>query len=293
MRALGLSLWLSTLLLLVPIGGYAAETLHNKQTQDVENIKEPIYNPFIERYVLDELKILRTDMNNLHVDLTKEITNRDIGLTTRAVGYATDTVTYFFYLIAGISSVLVLLGWNSIRDIKDKVHNLADAKVSEVIDVYEERLAKLEEELHRKSKGLSNAHKQISQHQDIHSLWLKAGQETLTNNRIKIYDQILAMDPENVEALTYKADAALEMDEPQWAINLCQRALEIEPEHRHAYYQMAGAYALMDQPNEALDYLELALKDSDVQAEEVLNDSAFISLKDLPRFKELLHIDAD
>ncbi|WP_040726327.1 tetratricopeptide repeat protein [Thiomicrorhabdus sp. Kp2] len=286
MQALILILFLA----LTPQLGFA-ESPHNKETQDVNQLKEPMYNPFIERYVIDELKDLRADMMQMHVDLTKEVTNRDISLTTRAVSYVSDTVTYFFYLIAGISSVLVLLGWNSIRDIKEKVHDLADSKVNAVIDVYEQRLAKLEEELNNKSKGINNAHKQLIQHQDIHSLWLKAGQESLLSNRMSIYDQILEIDPYNTEALTYKADLALEMDEPQWAINLCNKALQIDPQNRHAFYQLAGAFALLNQPNEALENLERSLLGTDVSADEIISDPVFKDLLDNEEFKKLLNIE--
>jgi len=274
---------------LVPFTAVAA-TVHDKETQDVNQLTEPMYNPFIERYVIDELKDLRTDMMQMHVDLTKEVTNRDISLTTRAVSYVTDTVTYFFYLIAGISSVLVILGWNSIRDIKAKVHDLADTKVSAVIDVYEQRLAKLEEELNKKSQGIHNAQKQIVQHQDINSLWLKAGQETLLSNRMNIYDQILGIDPLNTEALTYKADLALEMDEPQWAINLCNQALQIDPQNRHAFYQLAGAYSVLNQPTDALENLGRSLEGTDVSADEIISDPVFKDLLDNKDFKKLLNI---
>ncbi len=218
----------------------AADQRHSKETQDVEQLKEPMYNPFVERYVMDELKQLRVDMNDLHVELTKEVTNRELSATSRAVGYATDTVTYFFYLIAGISSVLLLVGWNSMREVKEKVLSLADSKVDKVIEEYEARLAKLEEELNRKSRGISNAQKRLAQHQDIHSLWLKAGQEQILSNRMAIYDQILELDPGNTEAMTYKADAALEMGEPQWAVNLCNQALRIDPENTMPFTSWRG-----------------------------------------------------
>lgn len=272
---------------LMPSISYGAQN-HTKETQDAEALTEPMYNPFIERYVLDELKQLRTDMNDLHVSLTKEVVNRELSATSRAVSYATDTVTYFFYLIAGISSVLLLVGWNSIREIKDKVLNLADIKVNKMISEYEKRLEKLEVELNQKTLGLTSAQKRLSQYQNIHSLWLKAAQEQILSNRMNIYDQILALDPTNTEALTYKADVALEMDEPQDAIILCNQALRIDPENKHAFYQLAGAYALLNQPLEALIYLEKAIEDTDGVTEEVIKDPVFESLLDHPKFKLLV-----
>lgn len=280
------TLILFTLLFLVSPTLHAQ--LHTKESQDLESISEPIYNPFIERYVMDELKQLRIDMNALHVDLTKEVVNRELTATTRAVAYATDTVTYFFYLIAGISSMLLLVGWNSMREIQDKVLHLADTKVDKVISQYEGRLEKLEEELHSKSMGINSAQRRLSEHQDIHSLWLKAAQEQIISNRLNIYDQILELEPHNAEALTYKADLALQMDEPQWAINLCNQALMIDPENKHAFYQLAGAYALLNQPNEALANLEKAICDAEGMSEEVMKDPVFSSLLDNPDFQALL-----
>ncbi|NCN43394.1 MAG: hypothetical protein CO158_08285 [Piscirickettsiaceae bacterium CG_4_9_14_3_um_filter_43_564] len=261
---------------------------HSKETQDIEQLQEPMYNPFVERYVIDELRQLRVDMNDLHVEITREVVDRELTATSRAVGYATDTITYFFYLIAGISSILLLVGWTSIREIKEKVMHLADAKVSKVIAEYEARLAKLEDELNRKSRGITSAQKRLSQHKDIHSLWLKAGQETISSNRMAIYDQILEIDPSNAEAMTYKADIALEMEEPLWAINLCHQALKIDPQNKHAFYQLAGAYASMDRPTEAIDFLRKALEDSEGYKEQVQADPAFTNIKDNPQFKALI-----
>lgn len=256
--------------------------------KQVDQLKQPLYTPFIERYVLDDLKQLRMDMNHLQVTLTKQMTDRELTATNRAVNYATDTVTYFFYLIAGISSVLLLVGWTSLKDVKERVHTMADEKVSKVISEYEGRLKKLEQDLGRKSDGIKNAQKRLTRYEDIHSLWLKAGQEQVPSRRLDLYDQILRLDNENVEAMTYKADVVLEMNEPQWAINLCHQALEIDPENSHAFYQLAGAYALLNQPHEAIANLEVSLRDTEGMLDQVLKDPVFESLSDNPEFQALL-----
>lgn len=244
-------------------------------SETVEQLDKPLYNPFIERYLIDEVKNLRVEMNRLEVSLNKTVVDRELETVSKVANYATDTVTYFFYLIAGMSSLLVLVGWTSLRDIKGKVKTLADAKVNQVVDEYAQRLEKLEKELYQKTKGFSKTQQKLTEHQDIHSLWLKAAQENLTANKINIYDQILAIDPADAEALTYKADAALELDEPQWAINLCNQALQIEPENSHAYYQLAGAYTLLNQSNEAILNLEKSIQLSGNFSEQILQDAIF------------------
>ena len=67
-------------------------------------------SPFVELYVLDELKQLRTDMAAQKNELLQQVVDREINSIDRGVEYATDTISYFFYLIAGASSILVLVG---------------------------------------------------------------------------------------------------------------------------------------------------------------------------------------
>lgn len=253
----------------------------------IEALEKPLYTPFIERYVLDELKQLRTDLLNQKAELIQQMTDRQIGSIDRGVTYATDTITYFFYLIAAASSVLVILGWNSIRDIKDKVHTLADEEITKLVRQYEERLNSIEQQLNQKTRHIKKNKEEIELTQEVQSLWLRAGQDHNIYNKVAIYDQILKLKPDDCEAFTYKADAVLELNEPQWAANLCQQALAIDPNNGHAFYQLACAHTAMDRLDEALQYLKQALEQSETYREYMLTDEALIPLRDLPEFSEI------
>jgi len=93
-------------------------TRQERVAQQIDQLKDPMYSPFIERYMLDELKQLRVDLSNQRAELIQQVVDREIESIDKGVTYATNTITYFFYLIAAVSSILVLLGWNSLRDIK-------------------------------------------------------------------------------------------------------------------------------------------------------------------------------
>ncbi|WP_193161699.1 tetratricopeptide repeat protein [Microbulbifer hainanensis] len=261
-----------------------------QRQQHVDQLKKPLYTPFVERYVLDELKQLRTDMAAQRVNLTEQIVDRQVSTADKAITYATDTVTYFFYLIAGISSLLVLVGWTSIRDIKEKVHSLASEEISKLVNQYEERLRSIEEQLSEKTRHIELNRDEIELTQEVQSLWLRAGREQTPASKIAIYDQILALRSDDGEALTYKADAVLELDEPQWAINLCQQALEIDSENGNAYYQLACAHAHLEQWEEAVSYLARALERSPAYRDEAMEDAALDGLYDYPPFIELMGI---
>lgn len=94
-RFLTISLFIA---LLLPVQLFAAEQVPSEQQmrESVDNLKEPLYTPFIERYVLDELKQLRTDMAAQRAEMIQMTVDKELSAADRAVGYATDTVTYFF-----------------------------------------------------------------------------------------------------------------------------------------------------------------------------------------------------
>ncbi|ACR10936.1 TPR end-of-group domain-containing protein [Teredinibacter turnerae] len=254
----------------------------------VSELNAPLYTPFIERYVLDELKSLRTEQAANKQELLQKILDREHSSVDRAVRYATDTVTYFFYLIAGVSSVLVLAGWTSIRDIKDRVHSLADEEISKVVAEYENRLAAIEAQLQQKTLHIEENREEIELTQQVQSLWLRAQQDSSPAGKIAVYNQILKIKPADCEALTYKADAVLELGEPQWAIDLCHRALEITPDNGFAHYQLACSYAQLAMPDEALVSLARAISIRGIYAKEAREDPALQPLKDLEEFIALV-----
>ncbi|MGB3609125.1 MAG: CDC27 family protein [Cellvibrio sp.] len=254
----------------------------------VEELQEPLYSPFVERYVLDELRQLRMDMATQRVEILQQIVDRHVESVDKGVNYATNTITYFFYLIAGVSSLLVLVGWTSIRDIKERMGTVADEEVRKLVEIYEARLQGIEKQLTQKTQHIELNREEIERTQEIHSLWLRAGQENVPANKIAIYDHILSIKPGDCEALTYKADAVLELGEPQWAVNLCQQALAIDSDNAHAFYQLACAHTALNHYDEAIHYLQQTLARVESYRDQIVQDPALKPLADLPGFKELL-----
>lgn len=254
----------------------------------VAKLEKPLYNAFTERYLLDEVKTLRQMLAETRVDFTEQMAEKELKVADRALMYATDTVTYFFYLLAGASSLLVVVGWTSLRDVKERVGSYAHDEIQRITQSYEERLNALERELSKKSKHIVAAQEEIELTNEIHSLWLKASQEANAQGKIAIYDQILALRPEDIEALTYKADAALALGQNQWATSLANRALEIDPSNGHALYQRACAYAEAGYVEESLRDLEASIECSEVMREQAATDSSFDMLSDDPRFQDMI-----
>jgi len=252
------------------------------------DFKEPIYTPFVERYILDELKSIRLDQAKTKNELIEKIVDREHMAVDRAVSYATDTVTYFFYLIATATSILVVVGWKSMTDIKEKAHSLADKEISKLVSEYEERLVSIENLLQQKTMHIEENREEIELTQEVQSLWLRVQQDSSPVNIISTLDEILKLRPNDVEALTYKADAVLELNELQWAVNLCAQALSLDSEYPFALYQMACAKSLMGAEAEAIQYLTKALKLQPSYVQEIEKESSFIGMKENLKFLMLV-----
>jgi len=259
-----------------------------EQQHALGQLKEPMYKPLLERYVLDELKAVRQDQQKLREDVTKQVTHAQLDTADRALTYTTDTINNVFFIITATASILVLVGWNSLRDVKNKVEDIVNTRVSVITDEYEDRLKILEEKLRVRSEEILSNQERISVTNEVHSLWMRANLESDFANKIEIFDEILKRKPEDVEAIAYKADALLEINETAQAIELCNQAIDIDSDYGYAYWQRACAFALIHEHADALADIKMALDYSPNLRNELLHESAFASLHDNESFNTIV-----
>lgn len=286
----GRTLLFCACLTLVPALAQAQDSAATAE-EKVDRLEEPMYTPFIERYILDELKQIRTDMQGMRAEMIEKVVDRELEVADKSMSYASNTVTYFFYLILGASSLLVLVGWTSIRDIKTNIKTYSDQEVQRITAKYERRLQALEDELHKKSRRITETQAEIDQTNEIHSLWLRASQATSPQNKIAIYDEILTIRPEDTDALAYKADSLLAMEEAEWAKTLCDQILKADPESAHAFYQRACAHALLGMTEPALEDLESAIAINPALRGDAAEEVCFESITGNGEFQALIHPD--
>lgn len=265
----------------------ASPTAQQEQ-QALQQLKEPMYKPLMERYILDELKAVRQDQQKLREDVTKQVTHAQLDTADRALTYTTDTINNVFFIITATASILVLVGWNSLRDVKNKVEDIVNTRVSVITDEHEDRLKILEEKLRVRSEEILSNQERISVTNEVHSLWMRANLESDFANKIEIFDEILNRKPEDVEAIAYKADALLEINETAQAIELCNQAIDIDSDYGYAYWQRACAYALTHKHADALADIKMALEYSPNLRNELLHESAFASLHDNDSFNTIV-----
>lgn len=244
--------------------------------------------PLMERYVLDELKSLRTEMQGMRAELLREVVNRQLEAIDKAISYSSNTVTYFFYFVAAVGALLTMLGWQSLRELKSSVRNLANTELQRLSQEFEGRLTSLENELLLKSKLINEHQHEIERTQTIHALWLQANQLSNPRSKIETYDKILELAPGDPEVMAYKADAALQLGDRDWALSLCNRLLAEAPENANGYYQRACANAGLGFKEAALADLQRAVELSESMRQPAWNEEEFEPLRDLPEFTDIL-----
>lgn len=244
--------------------------------------------PLMERYVLDELKSLRNDNNQLRIELAEKVSNAKLEISDRALRYTADTTNNIFYIITAAASLLVLLGWKSLKDIKINIESATATKITKLIDSYDERLAEVEKSVKNRSDQLIATQVEISNTNKLHSLWMRAGIAKNNEEKILIYDEILESQPEDIEALTYKADALLDEGESKWALSLTNQAIEKDPDYAFALWQRACANCDLGNINEAFDDLKKAIQISPSMTDQLDKEHFLNDLKKDIRYKTLL-----
>lgn len=200
----------------------------------------------------------------------------------------TDTIGNIFYLIAGATSILIFAGWNSLRDIRKKTETIVEERVNKITEKYNLQMQKIQEEMTLQSEKIIDNQKNIYNNQYIHSLWMRSNLETNPQSKIDIFDEIIGINPNDAEVYAYKADAVLDMDEYEWALNLSNKAIEIDSEYGYAYWQRSCANAVLDNKSEAIADLITAIEQSPNLKDEIKSEELFENLKDMSEFKELL-----
>ncbi|MDP2574181.1 tetratricopeptide repeat protein [Vibrio penaeicida] len=271
------------LLLTVMLSGFVSAETPQKYS-DTEMLDRPL----MERYILDELKALRSEQQTLEKRLTVQFTERELQVADKSLNYANVTVTYFFYIIAGVASLIALVGWQSLREFKNNTQEMADKRLDEIALEYEKKFLELERDLKRKTRIISQNNKDIEVINEIHNLWLRAQSMPTPEQRMEVYDEILRIRPGDLEAMTYKADAAMEIREYHWALSLCNRVLDLDELNGPALYQRACAYSRLGAEDQAIEDLEKAIQSSPSVRDHIYEEKDFEPLRGNPRFDDLI-----
>lgn len=76
-----------------------SKNVEAEAVNSIESLKEPMYKPFIERYLIDEVKNLRIEQQNLRVETNEKIAQARLDVSDRAMNYMANTVNIIFLIV--------------------------------------------------------------------------------------------------------------------------------------------------------------------------------------------------
>lgn len=153
--------------------------------------------PLMEYSILNVLNPLRPDQQKLREDITLQLTHKQLGAANRALLQTTDTINNVLFIITATASLFVFVGWNSLRDIKNKVKGTVSDRVGNITEEYEH----WKKDSKSAQKKFSTTNEKITITNEIHSLWIRANLESDMHGKIEMYNEILRRHPDDVEAL--------------------------------------------------------------------------------------------
>lgn len=275
---------------------HTAKSPNKYMSTNADSIVKPLYKPLVERYILDELKSIRSDNQQLRVanqelraDVAVQVSKAELGASDRALTYTTNTMSNIFYVIALVSSLILIVGVKSIKDIKESSEELLEEKINTLTQDFEGRLLKIEQQAQKRFKIINENQEKIEKNETISALWKRAALEENNHAKIDIYDEIIKIRPNAVEALVYKAGALLELKEAMWALSLSNQAIELDKNYALAYWQRACANTALGHIEDPLNDIKKSIELSPGLIDKLESEIAFTPLKKTKEFKSILN----
>lgn len=244
--------------------------------------------PLMERYILDELKDLRTQIERLRAEMFEKIAQKELGLANTAINYSNNTVTYFFYIITGTGVILALVGYNSLRDIRNQVKNIAEKEMNRLTKEYENRLTKVETDLREEGENIIQNQQDIEKTQKTNFLWWQAELEKDPARKLELYNEISRINPKAAESYVKKAQIYLKTAKYQDALINSTKAIELKEDHSIAFYNRACANAQLGKTAEAIKDLKVAFSLSEPLKENSRQEKLLDPIKKDPGYLELI-----
>lgn len=239
------------------------------------------------RYILEEVKNLRIEVESLRREMQIEINKKQIETIDKALSYSANTVNYFFIIITLTIMWIWIFWWKSIKDVKNRWSNNFEKKVEKSIFESQRKLQELEKEQVRQSKQTLLDQENIIKKQESGYLWSQYNREESLRDKFKLLEEISELEIEEETLSIQKEKSNLYIWLEMWdkALQVSTNALK-EFEHETTFIlNQAIALLMLDQKDDAIKAIhDLIILDPGLK-DDVLENELLSSVK-----KEILEL---
>ena len=226
-----------------------------------------------DRFILTEIKELRTWLEWIKREIYTEIHNRELETVDKALSYSANTVNFFFVFITIIVMWFWVVGWRTIWDIKKSTKESMARETRKIIVDFENQIAELEKE------------------QKINIFWRQFNVADSDQEKMNILDKIHTLKPDSQYVTIERANIYLSM----W---LFEKVLEITEwiissdrtmHHPHAFFNRVCAYNWLEDIEKVISEMTYLLQLAPEYKDIILESEYLESVTNNAVIKKLLH----
>jgi tetratricopeptide (TPR) repeat protein len=234
-----------------------------------------------QRFILTELKELRTQLESTRRELNEQLNARELASVDRALSYNANTVNFLWIIITIAVTGFGLVGWRTMKDVKENLSNNFEKEVQKRIKLEQKKLEvfmeKFEVEQLQQSKVILQNQEFIQKKQEAGYIWSQYNREENPSSKLELLEKITWVGLEEDEILIYIERSWIYVELALWdkVVESTDKWLEISPDNTTLLYNKASALVMLEQTDDATKLLYNVIWVNPGMKEEILEDPMF------------------
>lgn len=276
------------LLILFPFANNFAQENQYDDYSDKEGVIVPKDIDWTERYILNEIKSLRAEIERLRRFTIVEVNDREIETIDKALSYSANTVNYFFIIFTITIAIFGIFGWRSLLEIKNSLKRAFEKQLENILVNFQERLARIEETQVEKNNAITKKQKEFQKQQEISVIWSSYNREEDYRNKLEYLEKLEKMGERKNAIMLEKTNVYLFLGFYDKTLELCETLMKQDPDNTTLLYNRAAAYSALDKEEEATQDINQLISLSPHFIEAILEDKLFEGLPICEKLSEKL-----
>lgn len=238
-----------------------------------------------QRFILTELKELRTQLESTRRELNQELNARELASVDRALSYNANTVNFFWIIITIAVTGFGLVGWRTMKDVKEnfseKFEKQVQKRVKEEQKKLEQFMIEFKHEQMKQSEDILKNQEFIQQKQEAGYFWSQFNREENPSASLELLEKISNIWLEEDELFVNIERSWIYLELALWdkVLESVEKWLEISPDNSSLLYNKASALVMLEESEEAVKVLSNIIWVNPAMKEEILEDPMFENIQ--------------
>ncbi len=238
-----------------------------------------------QRFILNELKELRIQLESTRRELNEELNQRELATVDRALSYSGNTVNFLWLIITMAVTGFWLVGWRTMKDVRENLTTNFEKEVQKRVKAeqrkLEEFMKKFEQDQLQQSQDILKNQEFIQQKQEAWYLWSQYNREENPSSKLDLLEKIAFIGLEEDEILIHTEKSGIYLELALWdkVIESADKWLEISGDNTTLLYNKASALVMLEQKDEAVKVLSNVIWVNPSMKDEILEDVMFENIQ--------------